>query len=301
MRSSVRLTLAAALVSAALAAPASATTTTTTAPAGCPTTVSTMSGTKWTGTGSNMTYDGTGTTFTQTSSNLTPVILNGSNDCLVRPTVMGNYNRSEKWWQLKQCCNGAGITINAPATVVGARMDNITVDGFRIWKQAAVTLRGAYSSYIRDDCISDITHGNLTINDSLFDGCHTGISWRSANSTTAKTAFKVNITNSLFWVQGQPGSTSGGSCTQWVVNGKANGPMWKMDAFKGPVYLENVVIRQDLGNHECVDLWPTGTYKNVTFVWTNSKAYPGKLPAGVTMTRDVRVWDAAKTDWLSRH
>lgn len=298
MRNSVRLTLAAALVTAAaLAAPASAATLT--APSGCPTSTAAMSGSKWTGSGSNMTYDGSGTTYTQGSGNLTPVILNGSNDCLVHATVLGNYSRAEKWWQLKQCCNGAGITINAPATVIGARLDNVVVDGFRIWNHAAVTIRGAHTSYTRDDCVSDITHGDLRIDDSLFDGCHTGISWRSANKNT--TAFKVNITNSLFWVQGQPGSTSGGSCTQWVVNGMANGPMWKMDSVRSGVYLENVVIRQDLGNHECADLWPSGTYKNVTFVWTNAKAYPGKLPAGVTMTRDVRVWDSAKADWLARH
>ena len=105
----------------------------------------------------------------------------------------------------------------------------------------------------------------------------------------------------MFYVEPEPGSTSGGNCTQYVVNGKANGPMWKMDSVQSGVYLKNVIIRQDLGNHECVDKWPSGTYDNVKFVWTGSGSYPGTLPAGVTLTRDVGVWNSAKSAWLSRH
>lgn len=268
------------------------------APTGCPSTVVNAPSTAtWTVGGSNTTYDASAPTYYLTSTSLTPVKVNGSTDCLANVHVQGTVSRTVNWWQLKQCCNGAGITVNSPTTLVNPRADNVTVDGIRIWNKAATVIRGAYFTYTRDDCISDTTHAALTVDDSLFDGCHTGISWRNGTST----AFPVKVTNSMFYVQPQPGSTSGGSCTQWVVNGLANGPMWKMDGFTGPVDVENTIIRQDLGNHECVDKWPSGTYKNVTFVWTNSKAYPGQLPPGVVMTRDVTVWKNARAGWLQAH
>jgi hypothetical protein len=201
---------------------------------------------------------------------------------------------------MKQCCNGAGVTLNGPTYMQDVRIDNAGVDGVRIWNSAGVTMDSVYETYTRDDCISNITHGDLVIRDSLFDGCHTGISWRSdGNNRTDK--FVVDIQDTMFYVKPMPGSTSGGNCTQYVVNGNANGPMWKMDSVQSGVNLKNVIIRQDLGNHECKDVWPSGTYNNVTFVWTGSGNYPGTLPAGVTLTRDVHVWDNAKAAWLARH
>jgi hypothetical protein len=49
--------------------------------------------------------------------------------------------------------------------------------------------------------------------------------------------------------------------------------------------------------------FPAGaTFENVTLVWLGPGRYPGSLPAaGLTVTRDRRVWDRAKADWLARH
>ena len=50
-------------------------------------------------------------------------------------------------------------------------------------------------------------------------------------------------------------------------------------------------------------VWPDGTYQNVTLVWTGSKPYAtaggckNVLPPGVTLTTDVGVWDRAKAAW----
>jgi hypothetical protein len=303
MRITVTKTLAGALVAmaAAMTVPAQAASRATAAtPAGCPANRAPVTqGSKWTGNASGTTYDASGTSFTQTKDNLLPVVLNGGGTCLVNVKVTGNFATSMKWWDLKQCCNGAGVTVNAPATLVNPRIVNASTDGIRIWKSAAVTVRGAYETGTRDDCISAITHGDLVVDDSLMDGCHTGISWRSGSKSAP--SFKLRVTNSLFYVKPQANSGSGGNCKEWVTGGKANGTMWKMDNFKGPIYVENTVIRMDLANHQCVDLWPSGTFKNVKLVWNNTKAYPGKLPAGVTLTRDVGVWNAARTAWLQAH
>src|SRR5438270_6024548 len=126
---------------------------------------------------------------------------------------------------------------------------------------------GAYGTYLRDDCVTDLKHAPLTVKDSLFDGCHTGISWRA--SGRQHPAFPLTISDSLFYIQPQPGNTSGGLCTKWVTNRTANAGMWKMDSFKGSpstVHVSNTVIRIDLLNHECDDAWPAGTYSNVTLV-----------------------------------
>jgi hypothetical protein len=115
--------------------------------------------------------------------------------------------------------------------------------------------------------------------------------------------FPITISDSLFYVEPQPGNASGGTCKQWVVNGTANAGMWKMDSFKGSaslVQVSNTVVRIDLLNHECGDQWPAGTYTNVTLVWTGPGSYPA-VPPGVTVSTDVSVWDNAKQAWLDAH
>jgi acid phosphatase len=270
--------------------------------AGCPakTAAPTTSG-RWTGSGGNTTYDARSKTFAQTQQNLYPVWLEGQNNCFQGGVIQGQISKADNWWQLKQCCNGAGIMVDGASKLLGVRIDNLAVDAIRIRKHAATTIDDMYASYTRDDCISDITHADLVIDDSLFDGCHTGISWRSHNSKIVNQPFKLQVTNSLFYIQPMAGNASGGSCKNWVVNGQANGPMWKMEGNAERVNLQNVVIRQDLANHECGEAWPAGTYNNVTFVWTSSKPYPGKLPAGVKLTNDVSVWNNAKSQWLAAH
>lgn len=248
---------------------------------------------------SGMSYH-SGASYTQDEKHLTPIRI-GSGGCYDHVSVSGTFPTSTKWWQMKQCCNGAAISVDdGPTALVNSYTYNAGVDGIRTWNASAVTMVGVHEVYTRDDCISDITHGDLVIRDSLFDGCHTGISWRSTGQKNKK-PFTIDIQDSMFYIQPEPGSSSGGSCDQWVVNGKANGPMWKMDTVQSGVNLKNVIIRQDLGNHECKDVWPSGSYSNVTFVWTDSKPYPGKLPAGVTMSHDVSVWDNAKAAWLAAH
>src|SRR5256885_8449568 len=243
-----------------------------------------------------------GGSYTQDKDHLTPIRLSANGDCYSGITVKGNFASSQTWWDLKQCCNGAGITVDSgPAALVNPRTDNIAVDGIRIWHHAATTIDGAWSTDTRDDCVSDTSHGDLVIRNSLFDGCHTGISWRSGSSSTATKPFKIDVQNSMFYIKPMTDHGSGGNCKEWVQNGKDNGTMWKMDKVQSGVNVQNVMIRMDMANYQCVDKWPSGTYNNVVLVWNNSADYPGTLPAGVTVTRDVSVWDNAKAQWMADH
>lgn len=243
------------------------------------------------------------TSIVQDKKHLTPVVVDAPST-LRDVHVAGTWDRAEQWWQLKQTANGAGITINAPATLENCRLENVSTDGVRIWKEAATIVRGLHGVYIRDDAFSNITHAPLTIDDTLIDGCHTMISWRSESQATQRKTFPLHITNSMFYVMPLPNSGSGGNCKEWVLKNpsRANGSFWKQDSMHKPgLVISNTILRADLANHQCVDLWPDGSYTNVTFVWTSSKPYPGKLPAGVKLVRDVSVWDKAKADWLKRH
>jgi hypothetical protein len=275
------------------------------APTACPTTnvVAGPAGTvsKYSATTSARTFDLSATTVTLPKK--IGVTVTGTDICVLGPSMVnGITDATLQWWKLKQCCSGWGaFKVTGSATLVNNRADNIAMDMYQFGSGMAYEIDGAYGTYIRDDCITDLPHVALTVNDSLFDGCHTGISWRS--SAKHPPAFPLTINDSLFYIQPQPGSTSGGKCTQWVVNSMANAGMWKMDSFKGTadtVHVNNTVIRIDLRNHECDDKWPVGTYNNVTLVWTGAGSYPA-VPAGVTVTTDVSVWNDAKQHWLDQH
>ena len=48
--------------------------------------------------------------------------------------------------------------------------------------------------------------------------------------------------------------------------------------------------------------FPPGTEAHgVTVVWLGKGAFPGRVPPGVTITTDRRIWDRARADWLTRH
>jgi acid phosphatase len=270
--------------------------------AGCPTTSQTAdsAATPWEGTSDGTTYDARGVTFTQAQNNLYPVWVTGANSCFVGGTVAGTLSKTQTWEDLKNCCNAAGVMVDAATKLLGVRLDDIAIDGVRIRNTAATQIDDMYASYVRDDCVSNITHGDLVINDSLFDGCRTGIDWRSNDAQTAARNFQLQINDSLFSIAPMPQSATG-NCTASASNGKGNGAMWKGEGDE-QVELHNVVIRQDLADSsQCKETWPKGSYDHVTFVWTNSRAYPGTLPTGVKLTHDVSVWDNAKASWLARH
>jgi hypothetical protein len=274
------------------------------------------------------TYDLTGATITQRAGKrlYAATVAGAAGACVLGPGsttrigVQSANTPSAKWWSLKQCCDGAGLVLTAGETSVwAARMDNVALDGIRANNEhGPVHVHQADLTNIRDDCITT-SHDNVTIDDSYLE-CHTGISWRNVGGNgRSGDPFNLSLTNTLIYIKPMAGNGSGGSCTTWVVNGLANGPVWKMDTtssggrkpFHGDVSrftVRNVIVRMDLDNHEAPCKpgnvgreWPAATYDNVTFVWTAARPYPGTLPAGVRMTTDVSAFENAKTDWLICH
>jgi hypothetical protein len=61
-----------------------------------------------------------GGSYTQDKGHLTPIRIKGSNDCYDGISVKGTFPTSERWWQMKQCCNGAAITTTRGWTASGS-------------------------------------------------------------------------------------------------------------------------------------------------------------------------------------
>jgi hypothetical protein len=174
------------------------------------------------------------------------------------------------------------------------------------------------AEYIRDDCIEneDPVH-SMYVTNSFLDGCFTAFAERPPGSTRAQdgtTPADFVVENSLVRVAPQPlgpeycGSegVSRGRCLPdgdaWLG---AYG-IWKWsDRAAANVEVRNTVFRLDVPSYSScrAQQWPSGTYENVTLVWTGAGAYAtaggcsNTLPPGVTLTQDKSVWTQAVETW----
>jgi hypothetical protein len=177
------------------------------------------------------------------------------------------------------------------------------------------------SDRIYDDCIENeqVVH-NLIVADSLFDGCFTGFAMRpdglsGAQNGTAPATFQV--TNTLMHVQPQLLGSTYCSAAWEPYRCKPTGTpgvwlgahgIWKWStAAPATVIVRDSIFRLDQpGLSSCRAFqWPAGSYSNVTVVWTGAEPYAtaggctNVVPAGVTVTTDVSVWQNAVAAWLA--
>ncbi len=183
------------------------------------------------------------------------------------------------------------------------------------------------AKYIRDDCIENEGSGNverpmnLVINRSLFDGCFTGIAERpmyaGGSVQNGSGPQSLTIDNTLMYIQPQPLGPNYCSDAQ-VTTGRCKATsrsnvwmgahgIWKWSrAAASKVTIRNSVFKLDMASYtSCgAQVWPAGTYQNVTLVWAGAGPYAtaggckNTLPAGVTLTTDNSVWSKAKAAWL---
>jgi hypothetical protein len=179
------------------------------------------------------------------------------------------------------------------------------------------------AKYIRDDCIEneDVPH-TMVVRNTLFNGCFTAFAERPHGSTTARNgggpqSFRVE--DSLVYIRPQPLGPNYcdgekvrlGRCrptSRPAVWLGAYG-IWKWsNQAASRVTVRDTIFRLDMPSYSSCQSqkWPVGTYENVTLVWLGRGKYrtagdcTNRLPRGVTLTRDIRVWRAAKAAWL-RH
>ncbi|WP_411151297.1 hypothetical protein [Streptomyces sp. A30] len=180
---------------------------------------------------------------------------------------------------------------------------------------------------IRDDCIENegpgFTPHNIVVRNSLFDGCHAGFSARQSDESQVVTPTgpsALTVEDSLVYIK--PNELGPQYCAEGpgpcatiaappapAVNYMGNHSLFKFGPDgPGSVTLRNVVVRIDMPTNWSLanNHWPeSGTYENVTLVWTGQARYgdfpwgPAGKPDGVTVTTDVGVWDEAKAAWLA--
>jgi hypothetical protein len=180
-----------------------------------------------------------------------------------------------------------------------------------------------WARYIRDDCIEneDVPH-SMVVSNSLFDGCFAAFAQRPKGEESARNGDGpqfFTVRNSLVYVKPQPlgpdycntEAVALGRCRPTGRPGVWLGAYgiwkWSEDA-ASRVTVRNVIFRLDMPSYSSCSSqrWPAGTYEDVTVVWLGHGRYrkaggcTNHLPRGVELTRDIRVWRAAKRAWLAQ-
>jgi hypothetical protein len=235
----------------------------------------------------------------------------GAGVCVAGGTVRGQFDRSWSWDQMHGF-NEAGVAfMNARTTVDGVRIDNMT-DGIRPRDGDDFTIRNAWLSYVRDDCVeNDHLQGGL-VDDVLFDGCYVGFSARPSPSNVDAGfdgSGKIwTIQNSLVRLEPMPGPREGGGS-----DGMGHGGFFKWHSWNDPTASlspklalhGNVFMAEQVGEVGADRMGtPPGQVldcANNVMVWLGRGSFPGTLPSCFTITTDRAVWDAAVADWRRRH
>lgn len=239
-----------------------------------------------------------------------PLILRDAGDgaCVTGAKIQGQQPRSLTWHQMKARYDGDGANFKYPkgrVTFEKLWIDNVS-DAVSIPSPSrsggvSWTVRSVYARFIRDDFVENDTCLPGEIDDVLVDGTFMFLSSRpGAKSSGGKRGqATTKIRNSLVRLQCMPDSTSDNSCTGTT----STGHLFKRSACSGPVDVENVIFRVDSHNSagDAAMQFAPGRYKNVTVVWLGQGNYPVPVPSGVTVTRNVAVWDRARASWLARH
>ena len=243
--------------------------------------------------------DARAVTFLASSSTHYPISLDGGADiCLAGGTVRGQYDRRLDWATMHDM-NNAGAAFASPTTVDGIRVDDVT-DGLRPRGIGPFTVRNAWLSYIRDDCVEDDHLEGGLIDDSLFDGCYVAISERPSASIGGDGRGQLlTIRRSLLRLEPMPGPRDG-SRSQL-----GNGEFFKWsDGATALALYDNVFLAEKVsqGGPDTMGIPRplAGCARNV-MVWLGPGSYPAPLPACFRVTRDRAVWDAAVADWKRRH
>jgi hypothetical protein len=234
----------------------------------------------------------------------------GSGVCVAGGTVLGQYDRAHSW-NLMHDFNTVGIAFeNDQLTVDGLRVDN-TPDGIRPRGTGTFTVRNAWLSYVRDDCIENDHLQAGLVEDSLFDGCYVGFSARPSENTIQNgvdgSGNVWTIRSSLIRLAPMPDPVGGDD------DGLGHGGFFKWHLWNHPTsslspklaLYDNVFMAERVGqvggNRMGTPPGQIGDCQNNVMVWLGPGDFPGVLPDCFTVTTDPMVWDDAVADWLERH
>jgi hypothetical protein len=176
------------------------------------------------------------------------------------------------------------------------------------------------ATFIRDDCIEneDVPH-TMVVRHAFLNGCFAAFAERPADATTTRNGqgpLSFTVEDSLVYVRPQPlgpnycdrQSTRQGRCRPTGRPGVWLGSygIWKWsDEAARTVTVRRTIFRLDMPSYSSchAQQWPAGTYVDVTLVWLGRGRYrtaghcDNRLPDGVRLTTDARVWREAAAEW----
>jgi hypothetical protein len=243
-----------------------------------------------------------------------PVSLKGGPEgvCVLGGSVVGTQPRELPWRFMKKCYDGDAVHIESagPMVVDGLYSENVE-DTFGPRGGGYRIIRNAYAKYLRDDFVENDGLLSGEIDDCLVEGAHVFISARPGRQAAerAYAAKKdnpphVRVRNTLVHIPPMPYDGDMKLADQdHIVDGMSGGKLFKWSPAGGTLDVADCVFRLDMmsPNGPKSMSFPGGTYKNVTLVWLGDGNYPAPLPEGVTVTRDVSVWEKARAAWIERH
>jgi hypothetical protein len=232
----------------------------------------------------------------------------GDATCVVGGEILGQQSRALSWHTVKHELDGDGLNFRSQGGIVdGIRIDNVE-DGIAPMggDPVGVTIRNAYLSYIRDDCIENDAIVNLTVQDSLLDGCFNGVSERRGGSPPAPPPGEtLTLDGVLIRLRPMPYDRTRAQCQGNAADGLGSSGFFKWSGYANRPVVRDSVLLAERGSVNCgasMRFPRDGVYEDVTLVWLGRGDYPGgRVPKGVTVTRDRRVWDEARESWLARH
>jgi hypothetical protein len=221
----------------------------------------------------------------------------GRSACFLGGTFIGQQARDLTWEDVKDIGGGAIQLRQAGQAVVnGLQVDNVE-DGIAL-RSANPTnpdsgdgwvIKNSYMTYVRDDAIEndDLSSGKVV--DVLFDGVYVGFSADRDGSQPDQSSERIVFNHALIRLQEMPSAQYG----------MDTGDLLKWHAYAPrPVIRNSVFYVEDSAAGE----WPAGTtIENSVLVWNGDGTLSLRKMPGLKITTRLRVWRAARRDWLDRH
>jgi hypothetical protein len=228
------------------------------------------------------------------------------------------------WGSKGGYCNSAAVFMkNGSSTrqkIEAIRVDRVW-DAFRMggancWKPGLChnLIRSVWVSNVRDDCVENDKLGGLTIQDSLFDGCYSGISAdpgpckKCTASESHKDTDTIELDGVLLRLQEFPQTLQGKKASNLLAPFKLNG------RYAPQFVVNDSIIAFASYDPTRIIRWSTGwerikSCRNNQLLWLSDAPFPPNpkfpLPPSCftvkTGAAARAIWNDARAAWIARH
>jgi hypothetical protein len=231
------------------------------------------------------------------------------NVCVVGARFVGQSARTISWRESKDKYDGSGIRV---AHLMGPFIwENVIFDNSHdaIMLPRAGTpssakgiVRSVMALYNRDDCIEDDGSTSTYVDDSYFE-CNTFFSATGGDGAGREFIMK----NSLVQMKCMPEDRLDEMACAGITPRAGTGQLWKGVSSSMKLHVQDSIIyQQDRTKNGLSSMrlnqTSNTTFQNVVIVWGGAGDWPGPdIPPGVTITKDLRVWESARAEWMRQH